>query len=73
MHLKVIVCKPSMCFFKFQMSTVVLTLGMPFLKTFSGPKKGDGVSVSLQQFPYKVLICAINGKKVYLDMCSTFS
>ena len=34
---------------------------MPFLKTFSGPKKGGGVSVSLQHFSYEVLICAING------------
>lgn len=48
------------------MSSMVLVLGkvwliMAFLKKFSGPKKGGGVSVSLQLFSYEVLICVING------------
>ena len=38
---------------------------MPFLKKFSGHQKGAGVSVCLQYFSYEVLICVINGKKMY--------
>ena len=49
-------------------------MSMPFLKKFSGPKRGEGgVSVSVQHFSYEVLIYVINGYIVYLDICTAHS